>query len=86
MRHPRLQVGRTRGPLADVSMQPHSCCAVCSRGPNGIWTLQHAGKPIPKCKTTFATAKPSYTHQVRAHVGSRACNSLQALQLTEMWS
>ena len=59
----------------------YSRCAVCSRGPNGIWTLQHAGKPIPKCKTTFATAKPSYTHQVRAAIGSRAYNSLQALQV-----
>lgn len=32
------------------------------RGPNGIWTLQRSGKPIPKPKISFAVAKPSFTH------------------------
>ncbi|CAG9466603.1 unnamed protein product [Pedinophyceae sp. YPF-701] len=32
------------------------------RGPNGIWTLQQQGKPLPKCAVTFEFAKPSLTH------------------------
>ncbi|KAK9810436.1 hypothetical protein WJX72_010681 [[Myrmecia] bisecta] len=34
------------------------------RGPNGVWTLQRAKKPLPKLKTSFTFAKPSLTHQV----------------------
>ena len=36
-----------------------------SRGPQGVWTLQRAGKPLPKADCSFATAKPSLTHQAR---------------------
>jgi hypothetical protein len=34
------------------------------RGPNGVWTLKRAGKPIPRLGITLAAAKPTYTHQV----------------------
>jgi mono-ADP-ribosyltransferase sirtuin 6 len=34
------------------------------RGPTGVWTLQRAGKPIPKPKVTFSVARPSLTHMV----------------------
>lgn len=33
------------------------------RGPNGIWTLQRAGRPLPRPKVGFAHARPSLTHQ-----------------------
>lgn len=33
------------------------------RGPNGVWTCQKYGKPIPKLEgLTFASASPSLTH------------------------
>lgn len=32
------------------------------RGPNGVWTAQRAGKPLPKAKTSFLYAQPSLTH------------------------
>ena len=32
------------------------------RGPSGVWTLQRAGKPIPRPKVSFAMARPSFTH------------------------
>lgn len=32
------------------------------RGPSGIWTLQRAGKPLPRPKVSFAVARPSFTH------------------------
>ena len=35
-----------------------------ARGPRGVWTLKHAGQPVPAPKTTFIAAKPSLTHQV----------------------
>jgi len=38
------------------------------RGPNGIWTLQRAGLPLPKAKTSFALARPSLTHQALLHL------------------
>ena len=39
-----------------------SCGIPDFRGPSGIWTLQRAGKPLPKPKVSFALAKPSFTH------------------------
>jgi mono-ADP-ribosyltransferase sirtuin 6 len=33
------------------------------RGPQGVWTLQRQGKPLPRAKVSFAVAKPSLTHQ-----------------------
>lgn len=36
------------------------------RGPEGIWTLQRAGQPLPRPKVSFTHAKPSLTHQVLA--------------------
>mmetsp|Transcript_37356 Transcript_37356/g.105395 ORF Transcript_37356/g.105395 Transcript_37356/m.105395 type:complete len:475 (-) Transcript_37356:369-1793(-) len=39
-----------------------SCGIPDFRGPNGIWTLQRAKKPLPKLKTSFTFAKPSLTH------------------------
>ena len=36
------------------------------RGPNGIWTLQRAGKELPKLGVSFLYAKPSLTHMVGA--------------------
>jgi mono-ADP-ribosyltransferase sirtuin 6 len=32
------------------------------RGPNGVWTLQRQGKPLPKAKVSFLYAQPSLTH------------------------
>jgi hypothetical protein len=32
------------------------------RGPQGIWTLQRAGAPLPSLATTFAAARPGLTH------------------------
>jgi len=32
------------------------------RGPNGVWTCQKYGRPLPKLDTTFASATPSLTH------------------------
>lgn len=32
------------------------------RGPQGVWTLQRAGKPLPKPKSSFTVARPSLTH------------------------
>eukprot|EP00892_Ulva_mutabilis_P007832 jgi/Ulvmu1/5420/UM022_0215.1 len=32
------------------------------RGPNGVWTCQKHGRPLPKLDTTFASAIPSLTH------------------------
>jgi mono-ADP-ribosyltransferase sirtuin 6 len=40
-----------------------SCGIPDFRGPNGVWTLQRAGQPLPKPKVCFAVAKPSLTHQ-----------------------
>lgn len=34
------------------------------RGPSGVWTLQHAGKPLPRASVSFANATPTLTHQV----------------------
>ena len=36
-----------------------------ARGPQGVWTLQSAGKPLPQARCSFAAAKPSLTHQAR---------------------
>lgn len=44
--------------------------------PAGIWTLQRAGKPIPEFKVTFATAKPTLTHQ------ASTCKSSDVQQIT----
>jgi hypothetical protein len=33
------------------------------RGPQGVWTLQRKGLPLPKLQTSFVYAKPSLTHQ-----------------------
>ncbi|KAF6263087.1 SIR2-family protein HDAC1 [Scenedesmus sp. NREL 46B-D3] len=33
------------------------------RGPQGVWTLQRKGLPLPKLHTSFVYAKPSLTHQ-----------------------
>jgi len=35
------------------------------RGPQGVWTLQRAGAPLPPAQSSFAAAKPSRTHQAR---------------------
>jgi NAD-dependent SIR2 family protein deacetylase len=35
------------------------------RGPNGVWTLQRAGRSPPRLHTSFVFAKPSLTHMVR---------------------
>ena len=33
------------------------------RGPNGVWTKQRRGEPLPKASTPFEHARPSLTHQ-----------------------
>ncbi|KAH9554475.1 hypothetical protein CY35_08G065600 [Sphagnum magellanicum] len=39
-----------------------SCGIPDFRGPKGIWTLQHEGKPMPKIETPFHQARPGLTH------------------------
>ncbi|KAJ7523565.1 hypothetical protein O6H91_18G054200 [Diphasiastrum complanatum] len=39
-----------------------SCGIPDFRGPKGIWTLQHEGRPMPKAETPFHQARPSLTH------------------------
>ena len=41
-----------------------------ARGPQGVWTLQSAGKPLPEARCSFAAAKPSLTHQARPRLGT----------------
>lgn len=41
------------------------------RGPNGVWTLQRAGRPLPRLQTSFAYAQPSFTHMVGRMCGAR---------------
>jgi NAD+-dependent protein deacetylase sirtuin 6 len=45
-----------------------SCGIPDFRGPNGIWTLQRAGKPLPRASITFSAARPSFTHAALAHL------------------
>ena len=33
------------------------------RGPNGVWTKQRRGEPLPKASIPFEHARPSLTHQ-----------------------
>eukprot|EP00877_Chromochloris_zofingiensis_P004606 jgi/Chrzof1/14146/Cz08g26220.t1 len=40
-----------------------SCGIPDFRGPQGVWTLQKAGKELPILQTSFTYAKPSLTHQ-----------------------
>lgn len=39
-----------------------SCGIPDFRGPKGIWTLQHEGKPMPKIDVPFDQARPGITH------------------------
>ncbi|XP_024541959.1 NAD-dependent protein deacetylase SRT1-like [Selaginella moellendorffii] len=39
-----------------------SCGIPDFRGPKGIWTLQHEGKPLPKADVQFHQARPGTTH------------------------
>ncbi|KDP39268.1 hypothetical protein JCGZ_01025 [Jatropha curcas] len=39
-----------------------SCGIPDFRGPKGIWTLQHQGKPLPEASLPFHRAMPSITH------------------------
>ncbi|XWS09660.1 hypothetical protein CRYUN_Cryun39dG0008400 [Craigia yunnanensis] len=39
-----------------------SCGIPDFRGPKGIWTLQHEGKPLPEASLPFHRAMPSMTH------------------------
>ena len=32
------------------------------RGPNGVWTMQKAGAPLPTASVRFDRARPSFTH------------------------
>lgn len=41
----------------------HACHSCRRRGPGGVWTLQRAGKPLPRLATSFVHARPSLTHQ-----------------------
>ena len=42
-----------------------SCGIPDFRGPSGVWTLQRAGMPLPKPRSSFTVAQPSLTHMVR---------------------
>ena len=48
-----------------------SCGIPDFRGPNGIWTLQALGKPLPKTETTLELAMPSLTHAALAELVNR---------------
>lgn len=57
-----------------------SCGIPDFRGPNGVWTAQRQGKPMPQPKTSFALAKPSLTHQARVLApGAGSCLAASAL-------
>lgn len=40
-----------------------SCGIPDFRGPNGVWTKQRKGEPLPKASIPFHHARPSLTHQ-----------------------
>ena len=50
------------------------------RGPNGIWTLQAQGKPLPKSEMTLELASPSLTHMAIAALVSRGLAKLVVSQ------
>lgn len=69
----RLQVRQARRIVAFTGAGISTACGIPDfRGPNGIWTLQRAGQPLPRPKVSFTHAKPSLTHQVGAGLGA-AC-------------
>lgn len=60
------QVQRARRVVAFTGAGISTACGIPDfRGPNGIWTLQRAGQPLPRPKVSFTHAKPSLTHQAR---------------------
>ena len=66
----RLQVQQARRIIAFTGAGISTACGIPDfRGPNGIWTLQRAGQPLPRPKVSFTHAKPSLTHQVQPHAG-----------------
>ena len=61
-----LQIQQARRIVAFTGAGISTACGIPDfRGPNGIWTLQRAGQPLPRPKVSFTVAKPSLTHQVR---------------------
>ncbi|QDZ23770.1 Sir2-like protein [Chloropicon primus] len=48
-----------------------SCGIPDFRGPNGIWTLQAQGLPLPKTEMTLELASPSLTHMALAELVKR---------------
>lgn len=51
------------------------------RGPEGVWTLERAGKPPPRLETSFMFAKPSLTHQVVAWMLSSPSSNISVILL-----
>jgi mono-ADP-ribosyltransferase sirtuin 6 len=50
----------TVGPFLASRSPPHRADF---RGPNGVWTKQRRGQPLPKASVPFEHARPSLTHQ-----------------------
>lgn len=58
-----LQIKAAKGVVAFTGAGISTACGIPDfRGPNGVWTAQRAGKPLPKAKTSFLYAQPSLTH------------------------
>ncbi|KAH7315095.1 hypothetical protein KP509_21G033800 [Ceratopteris richardii] len=48
-----------------------SCGIPDFRGPKGVWTLQHEGKPLPKADLPFHQARPGITHMALVELQRR---------------
>ncbi|MCO5577464.1 hypothetical protein L7F22_031296 [Adiantum nelumboides] len=48
-----------------------SCGIPDFRGPKGVWTLQHEGKPLPKSDLPFHQARPGITHMALVELHRR---------------
>jgi mono-ADP-ribosyltransferase sirtuin 6 len=72
---PRSSASVLEAPSCSLRRSLHICVHACvpwhqsammslCRGPNGVWTMQRAGKPLPTARCSFTTATPSLTHMV----------------------
>lgn len=56
-------IGESRHLVAFTGAGISTSCGIPDfRGPKGVWTLQHKGKPLPKADLPFHQARPGITH------------------------